>query len=131
MIFSFEEFELDDERFELRRRGSAEPVRTEPRVLEVLVYLARHRERVVTKEELIERVWKQKFVSDSALTRSVMEARKAVGDDALRKRIIKTVHGRGYRFAAPAEERASTPPQPAAHDHSPDAATDSVFRMVA
>ncbi len=101
-MYSFREFELDEERFELRRSGR--PVRVEPRVLEVLAYLVRNRGRVVTKEELLEHVWKKSFVSESALTRCIMEGRKAIGDSSREEPLIRTVHGRGYRFedAAPA-----------------------------
>ena len=98
MIHSFPEFELDEERFELRRDG--QPVRVEPRVLEVLVHLIRNGGRVVTKEELLDTVWKKTFVSDSALTRCIMEARRAIGDHERDVPLIKTVHGRGYRFEA-------------------------------
>ena len=55
MIYGFLGMELDEERFELRRQG--QPVRLEPRALDVLFYLVRNRERVVSKEELIEKVW--------------------------------------------------------------------------
>lgn len=102
MLHTFAQFELDEERFELRRDGRA--VRVEPRVLEVLAYLIRNRGRVVAKEELLDQVWKKSFVSDSALTRCIMEARRAIGDPSL----ITTVHGRGYWFDAMEEERPVT-----------------------
>ncbi len=114
MAFRFDNFEADDELFELRRDGAA--VRIEPRVFEVLLYLLRNRERVVGKEELIEHVW-QANVTESALTRAIMELRRTLPEDA-----IKTVHRRGYRFtlditesAAPATHPIPTPyVQPAA-----------------
>ncbi|MFH1177992.1 MAG: winged helix-turn-helix domain-containing protein [Acidobacteriota bacterium] len=105
MILTFADFELDPERFELRRAG--EPVRIEPRVLEVLLYLAAHRERVVSKDELIAEVWRVKFVSESALARCVHEARRVLGDEGRREKVIKTIYGRGYRFLVEVEERAS------------------------
>lgn len=100
MVHAFPQFELDEERFELRRDGR--PVRAEPRVLEVLAYLIRNGGRVVTKDELLETVWKKSFVSDSALTRCIMEARRAIGDQERSEPLIRTVHGRGYRFEAEA-----------------------------
>ena len=109
MIHAFPQFELDEERFELRRDGQS--VKVEPRVLEVLVYLIRNAGRVVTKEELLDSVWKKSFVSDSALTRCIMEARRAIGDPEREVPLIKTVHGRGYRFeGCKAEVVAKTEP---------------------
>ncbi|MEW6338197.1 MAG: winged helix-turn-helix domain-containing protein [Acidobacteriota bacterium] len=103
LVLEFTDFELDVARFELRRGG--EPVKIEPRPLEVLLYLARHRDRVVTKVELIEQVWGVKFISESALTRCIHEARRALDDDGPEPAMIRTVHGRGYRFIAPTRER--------------------------
>jgi pimeloyl-ACP methyl ester carboxylesterase/DNA-binding winged helix-turn-helix (wHTH) protein len=97
--YRFGDCELDLERFELRRAGEA--VHVEPQVFEVLAYLVSHRERVVPKTELLDAVWGNRFVSDSALTSRLKAARRAVGDDGRRQSVIATVHGRGYRFVAP------------------------------
>ena len=109
MVLSFLDHELDRDLFELRRAGN--PVSLEPRALELLLYLAENRERVVAKEELFEKVWKARFVSESALTRAVMKARQAVGDDGT-GRVIKTTHGKGYRFVAQVVESSLPPPHP-------------------
>jgi DNA-binding winged helix-turn-helix (wHTH) protein/tetratricopeptide (TPR) repeat protein len=101
MLYAHDDIELDSERFELRRTGNA--IRVEPRVFEVLLYLARNAGRLVTKQELIDRVWDGTIVTESALTRCIMEARRAIGDAERDKPIILTVHGRGYRFHARAE----------------------------
>jgi len=98
MRFQFGDFMLDAERYELRRCG--EPVTLEPRVLELLVHLLRYRDRVVTKDELLEEVWEGRFVTESVLTRAVAEARKALGAATW----IKTVYGRGYVFAGEVQE---------------------------
>src|SRR5262249_33121160 len=95
-IRTFEDFELDLGAFELRHRGQS--VVVQPKVLEVLIYLVEDRDRVVTKQELLEGVWKGIVVGDAALARAISEARKALGDDSDGPRAIKTVHGRGYRF---------------------------------
>lgn len=100
--YRFEDCELDLGRFELRRAGAV--VHIEPQVLEVLDYLIRHRDRLVPKTELLDAVWGDRFVSDSALTSRLKQARKAVGDDGQRQRLIATVHGRGYRFVGPVIE---------------------------
>ncbi len=102
MDLKFGEFTLDLARRELRRGGRN--VRLQPRVLDLLVYLARNRERVVPKVELFDAVWKRAAVAESALTFAVKEARRSVGDDGGRQRVIETVRGRGYRFIAPVVE---------------------------
>ena len=101
MIFAFGESELDTDTLELRRAGA--PVGVEPQVFDVLTYLVEHRDRVVRKEELLDEVWGDRFVSESALTSRIKDARRAVGDDGHRQAVIRTVHGRGYRFVAPVE----------------------------
>lgn len=102
MRYGFEGFELDADGFELRRDGS--PVKIEPQVFDVLAVLVRNHGRVVTKEELLDEVWGDRFVSESALTSRLKAARRALGDDGRQQRCIATVHGRGYRFVAPTRE---------------------------
>ncbi|MCM3877374.1 MAG: winged helix-turn-helix domain-containing protein [Thermoanaerobaculia bacterium] len=107
MIYAFLGMELDEERFELRRAG--QPVRLEPRALDVLFFLVRNRDRVVPKEELIEKVWDVKFVSESALHHSIRKVREAIAE-ATDQEVIRTVHGRGFRFVAPLDGGAAAPP---------------------
>jgi DNA-binding winged helix-turn-helix (wHTH) protein/tetratricopeptide (TPR) repeat protein len=104
MIYRFGDCELDDQRYELRRGGVA--CHLEPQVFEVLAYLVRNRDRVVPRTELLDEVWKHRFVSDSALASRVKAARRAVGDSGREQAVIRTVHGRGYQFLAPVEEPA-------------------------
>jgi DNA-binding winged helix-turn-helix (wHTH) protein len=84
----------------------------EPRVFDVLLHLLRHRDRVVSKGELLRTLWPGEAASDSVLPRCIAHARRAFGDDRAGQRVIQTVHGRGYRFVAEVEERAgeSAPP---------------------
>src|SRR5262245_23404731 len=82
----------------LTRRN--EEIRLEPRVMDVLVHLADHADRIVSKEELIEHVWKTRFVTDDVLTVTIYALRKALRDDARRPRYIETVSRRGYRLVA-------------------------------
>jgi predicted ATPase/DNA-binding winged helix-turn-helix (wHTH) protein len=96
--YRFGEFVLDDARFTLTGPGG--PVHVEPQVFELLRYLIEHRDRVVSKEELLDSIWGDRFVSESALTSRVKAARRAVGDDGQAQRVIRTVHARGYRFVA-------------------------------
>ena len=94
-------YEFDDIRVDLRllattRRGV--PVDLEPKTFEVLRYLIEHRDRLVTKEELLDTVWSGVFVTPNVLTRSVAQLRKAIGDEAHDSKYVETVSKRGYRF---------------------------------
>jgi predicted ATPase/DNA-binding winged helix-turn-helix (wHTH) protein len=96
--FHFGEFQLDDRRFTLT--GPAGAVHVEPQVFELLHHLMTNHDRVVPKEELLDTIWGDRFVSESALTSRVKAARRAVGDDGQAQQVIRTVHGRGYQFVA-------------------------------
>lgn len=77
-----------------------EPRHLEPQAFDLLAYLFAHRDRVVPKSELLDEVWGDQFVSESALTTRIKEVRRAVGDDGTRQEVIKNFRGRGYRFVA-------------------------------
>jgi adenylate cyclase len=114
-MFRFGDFQLDLDRYELSRDGDV--VKTEPRVLEVLHYLIERRERVVPKEELLDAIWSDVHVSESALTTTIRDARRALGDSPGEPRWIKTVYGRGFRFVGDLlldepERPAPAPPPP-------------------
>jgi predicted ATPase/DNA-binding winged helix-turn-helix (wHTH) protein len=96
--FRFGELQLDDKLFTLV--GPEGPIHVEPQVFELLHHLIVNRDRVVPKEELLDAVWGDRFVSESALTSRVKAARRAVGDDGQAQRVIKTIHARGYQFVA-------------------------------
>ncbi|HEY2386150.1 MAG TPA: AAA family ATPase, partial [Candidatus Binatia bacterium] len=101
VTYTFAGLILDEALYELRRGAAA--VKLEPKVFDVLRYLVRHRERVVSKDELLAELWPGEHVSESVLPRCITALRKAVGDTAAGQRVIQTVHGRGYRFVAPLE----------------------------
>src|SRR5918912_2366360 len=103
MLYVFGDYALDTQLYELRHTG--QPCKLEPRVFNVLAYLLQHRDRVVTKDELLEQLWPGRFVSEAALTSRLMAARRAIGDRGREQRLIQTLHGRGYRFIAPVAER--------------------------
>jgi pimeloyl-ACP methyl ester carboxylesterase/DNA-binding winged helix-turn-helix (wHTH) protein len=105
--YRFSEYELDIARHQLRRAG--EPVHVEPRAFDLLCHLVVHGDRVVPKNELLDEVWGDRFVSEAALTTALRTARIAVGDTGGRQRLIRTVHRRGYQFAAPATVAGSGP----------------------
>ena len=76
------------------------PRHLEPQAFDLLAYLLTHRDRVVSKSELLDEVWGDQFVSDAALTTRIKEIRRAVGDDGARQAIVRNYRGRGYRFVA-------------------------------
>jgi DNA-binding winged helix-turn-helix (wHTH) protein len=89
-------------RRELRR--GAEPISLEPQVFDLLVYLVRNRDRVVSKDDLIDGVWGGRIVSDSALTSRLNAARRAVDDSGAEQRVIRTVQRRGVRLIGEVSE---------------------------
>ena len=101
-VIRFGEFDFDRNTVELRKSG--QPIPMEPQVFSVLGYLIQHRDRVVPKTELLDGVWGDRFVSESALSSRIKSARRAVGDDGRRQEVIRTAHGRGFRFVAPIDE---------------------------
>src|SRR5690242_8120012 len=109
MRYRFGDVVLDTDTYELRTAGG--PVDVEPQVFDVLVHLLSQRARVVPKDELLDAVWGDRFVSESALTTRIKQARQAVGDSGQAQRVIKTVHGRGYRFVADVDELAPIAPE--------------------
>jgi len=80
------------------------PVETQPKAFDLLIYLLRHRDRVVDKDELLAALWPGVVVSDSALNQALRKARAMVGDDGTQQRVIRTMQRRGFRFVADVEE---------------------------
>jgi DNA-binding winged helix-turn-helix (wHTH) protein/pimeloyl-ACP methyl ester carboxylesterase/class 3 adenylate cyclase len=96
VAFHFENQVLDPPRRELSRGGRL--VAVEPRVFDLLLYMIENRHRLVTKDELIARVWGGRIISDSALTSTVNAARKAIGDSGREQRLLRTSARKGFRF---------------------------------
>lgn len=95
-IYCFDDMELDSARFELRRNGVH--VHVEPQVLSLLILLAANHGRMVSKDNIIEEIWDGRIVSESAVAARIKTARKAIGDDGKEQRLIRTIHGKGFRF---------------------------------
>src|SRR5262245_42731216 len=91
--YLFDDYILDTQRYKLVYRD--EPFKLRPKVFEVLHYLIRHRERVVSKDELLEHVWPQQYIADGTLNACLMAVRKAISDSGQGQRRIQTFHGRG------------------------------------
>jgi adenylate cyclase len=104
--YLFEDFVLDIGRRELRRGANAVPIA--PQVFDLLEYLLRHRERVVSKDDLIAAVWEQRIVSDAALTTRINVARSAIADTGDEQRLIKTLPRKGFRVVGAVREDPGT-----------------------
>ena len=100
MIYAFDQFELDLATVELRADGKT--VSLEPQVFALLALLVENSERLVSKDEIIEKVWDGRVVTDAAVASRVKTARQALGDDGKAQQFIRTIHGQGYRFVAEA-----------------------------
>jgi pimeloyl-ACP methyl ester carboxylesterase/DNA-binding winged helix-turn-helix (wHTH) protein len=110
---------IDTSRFLFERRGEA--VHVQPQVFDVMSHLVEHRDRVVTKNELLDTIWGDRFVGESALTRRIKTARQLLGDDGISQSVIRTVHGRGYRWIADVTvDAAPTAPRAPAATSSPE-----------
>lgn len=96
MIFRFDDFEVDTEKFELRQDGVVRPV--EPLVFDLISYLSRNPGRVIGRDEVIDGVWKGRIVSDATVAGCVKSARKALGDSGDHQKYIRTVRARGFEF---------------------------------
>lgn len=96
MKLQFDGYSLDLKRYSLALHGETRPI--EPQVFNLLVYLIEHRDRVISRDELLTELWQGKVVSDATLSSCIKEARKALGDDAQRQQYIATLNRRGYRF---------------------------------
>ena len=94
-------------------------VRIEPKIMSLLTYLAEHAGEAVSKEQILQAVWDEKFISDEVLTVSIHELRKALGDDAKSPRFIKTLPRTGYRFVAPVSHIATVPFEKIADEAQP------------
>jgi DNA-binding winged helix-turn-helix (wHTH) protein len=111
--FLFDDYVLDDDRLELRRGAQIVPV--EARVFDLLTYLIRNRERVVSQEDLRMAVWEGRIVSISTISSSMNAVRTAIGDSGNDQRFIRTVPRKGFRFVAPViEEQAKSGQTPIA-----------------
>jgi DNA-binding winged helix-turn-helix (wHTH) protein/tetratricopeptide (TPR) repeat protein len=107
-IYRFSGCVVDADRRELTVAG--DPVMMQPKAFELLLYLIRNRHRAVNKDELQDALWPRSIVTETALTRCVMKARRAIADDADKQLSIKTIHGHGYRFTAIIDDDAVSTP---------------------
>ncbi len=132
MILAFGSYELDLARIVLRQGRTEIPV--EPQVFDLLRCLIERRGEVVRKEELLDEVWGDRFVSEAALTTRIRSARRAVGDSGRLQQVIRTVHGKGYEFVA--DVRVIERPRPGdatvdgGRPHAPDAVPAALQSLI-
>jgi len=112
LSYRFDDVVVDRDLFRVFKGD--QPRTLEPRAFDLLMYLIRHRDRVVEKQELFDQVWKESFVTDDALAQEIKNIRHAIGDAADTPRYIRTVRKRGYRFIGDVIE-----------EHKPAVSTDS------
>ena len=105
MQFVFGDYVLDPDRRELTR--GSEAIAIGPQVFDLLVYLVQNRERVVSKDDLLDAVWGGRIVSESTLTSHINAVRKAIGDSGEEQRLIRTVARKGFRFVGDVREEQS------------------------
>ena len=129
MRYDFGEHSLDVDRHELRH--GSEQIAIEPQVFDLIVYLLRNRDRLVSRDDLIDGVWGGRIVSDSAVTTRINAARRALGDSGTAQTIIRTIPRKGVRFIADVSEEgsaaAAVPPVPVIVEPQPPFAKPSIL----
>ena len=111
MLLTFGEYELDRKLFRLFHNG--QPCQLEPQVFDLLLYLIQHRDRVISRQELMDKLWQGKIISESTLSSRIKAVRKAIGDSGQAQNCIATLNRRGYRFIAhvvESESKSLVPP---------------------
>ncbi|MFK4504213.1 TolB-like protein [Bradyrhizobium japonicum] len=121
MQFMFRDHLLDTDRRELSREQV--PVAVEPQVFDLVVHLMENRDRVVSKDELIDKIWHGRSVSESTLTSRINAARKAIGDSGANQALIRTIARKGFRFVGAVQtQRGAALPEPGRVAQAPQAA---------
>ncbi|MGR3290932.1 MAG: winged helix-turn-helix domain-containing protein [Paracoccaceae bacterium] len=99
MNYNFGDFKLDTQRAELWQNGTE--IALEPKAYALLCLLLGNHDRLVSRDELIEKVWDGRIVSEAVISTGIKSLRRALGDDGDTQKYIKTIRGRGFRFSAP------------------------------
>ncbi|VAW41757.1 hypothetical protein MNBD_GAMMA01-1443 [hydrothermal vent metagenome] len=98
MRYKFNNIEIDTEKFSLLTNGKE--IAVEPQVFNLIVYLIEHKNKIVSRDEILDNIWKGRVVSDTSINNHIKSVRKVLGDDGHKQQIIKTIHSRGYQFIA-------------------------------
>ncbi|MEP0355171.1 winged helix-turn-helix domain-containing protein [Paraglaciecola sp.] len=107
MIYLFDGYSLDTSKFVIAKDG--QNISCEPKVFNLILCLIENRDRLVTRDELFQKIWAGRSVSDTSLSNHIKSARKVLADDGQAQRVIKTVHGRGYQFIAKLSQEQPSP----------------------
>tara|TARA_R110002072_G_scaffold1780_10_gene14847 strand:- start:73940 stop:76534 length:2595 start_codon:yes stop_codon:yes gene_type:complete len=129
MIYLINEFELDIELQELRCEGKS--VSIQKKVFELLTFLIENRNTALTKDQIQDAVWPGTIVSETAITRAILKARRALNDDAAEQKLIKTVHGHGYRFVGEVIESEGDSVEYARHEMETERRADLIKVLAA
>jgi pimeloyl-ACP methyl ester carboxylesterase len=119
MIYLFDHFKVDTTSFEVWRDETR--LEVQPQVMELLIMLIENRDRVVSREEIFDQIWKNRVVSDTTLSSRIKSLRKLLGDDGVQQKFVRTIHGRGFRFHAEVTETRGSQSAPAENLKSPAA----------
>ena len=106
-IYRFEDLELDASVFQVRRNG--EVIAVQPQVFDVLLYLLKNRDRVVSKDELLDQVWHGRFISETTLSSRIKAVRQLIGDSGDRQALIRTIRNRGFQFVGEVSTKLTDP----------------------
>lgn len=111
MIYSFDNFEINDRLREVRLKN--EHLNLEPKVYDLILFFIQNANQAISKDELQDAFWPDVEVSETAVTRAIMKARKALNDEKNQKTYIQTIHGHGYKFMADVVHTEQHEPTPA------------------
>jgi len=98
MNYYFNNIQVDCENYRLITRGKETQV--EPQVFNLIVYLLENRSKIVSRKELLNKIWNNKVVSNNTINNCIKLARGVLSDDGHKQTVIKTIHSRGYKFVA-------------------------------
>ncbi|MEM8571064.1 MAG: winged helix-turn-helix domain-containing protein [Pseudomonadota bacterium] len=128
MIYEFDGFVLDSECAELRHHQGV--VHLEPKTYAVLLLLVQNTNRIVTKNEILDQIWPNLYVTEASLSGAIKQIRRALGDDGANQRFIKTIRGKGFRFIAALAQRPPRAANPHAIETSVEERTPKSSRPV-
>ena len=102
MIYKFNNLEIDSKNYRLLKDGNE--IAVEPQVFNLIVLLLENKQNVVSRDEILDKLWQGRVVSDTSINNHIKSARKVLGDDGIKQAVIKTIHSRGYQFIAEIKE---------------------------
>jgi adenylate cyclase len=117
VIYTFNNITINTVNYQLLKNNKIIPI--EPQVFNIILYLLENKDKVVTRQELLDTIWKGKIVSDSSISNHIKSARKALDDDGVMQTVIKTTHGRGYQFVAKCQSKKELTSNPIKPKRSP------------